>query len=46
MVRVRQMHEWAVSAEEAVAVQQQLRGRVRVGDDHGPIRRAAGLDVA
>ncbi|MEV0107308.1 endonuclease V [Nocardia sp. NPDC050799] len=46
MVRVRQMHEWTVSADEAVAVQQRLRDRVRVGDEHGPIRRAAGLDVA
>ncbi|MGI5220862.1 deoxyribonuclease V [Nocardia sp. CA-290969] len=46
MVRVRQMHEWAVSADEAVAIQQRLREQVVVRDDHGPVRRVAGLDVA
>lgn len=46
MVRVRQMHEWVVTEEEAVAIQQRLRAQVVVGDDHGPIRRVAGLDVA
>ncbi|NUS95612.1 MAG: endonuclease V [Nocardia sp.] len=46
MVRVRQMHEWAVSEDEAVAVQRRLRDLVQVGDDHDPIRWAAGLDVA
>ncbi|WP_328391773.1 endonuclease V [Nocardia sp. NBC_00416] len=46
MVRVRQMHEWAVSADEAVTIQQSLRAQVRVRDEHGPIQRVAGLDVA
>ncbi|WP_280414704.1 endonuclease V [Nocardia carnea] len=46
MVRVRQMHEWVVTEDEAVAIQQRLRAKVVVGDDHGPIRRVAGLDVA
>lgn len=46
MVRVRQMHEWAVSEDEAVAIQQRLREQVVVDDDHGPVRRVAGLDVA
>ncbi|MEU4316388.1 endonuclease V [Nocardia sp. NPDC024068] len=46
MVRVQRMHEWAVGEEEAVAIQRRLRDRVRVTDDHGPIRRVAGLDVA
>ncbi|MFI1461084.1 endonuclease V [Nocardia carnea] len=46
MVRVRQMHEWVVSEDEAVAIQQRLRSQVVVGDDHGPVRRVAGLDVA
>ncbi|NKY59885.1 endonuclease V [Nocardia flavorosea] len=40
------MHEWVVSEEEAVAIQQRLRSQVVVGDDHGPVRRVAGLDVA
>ncbi|WP_280401359.1 endonuclease V [Nocardia carnea] len=46
MVRVRRLHEWAVSEEEAVAIQQRLREQVVVRDDHGPVRRVAGLDVA
>lgn len=46
MVRVRQMHEWAVTEDEAVAIQQRLRTQVVVGDDHGPVQRVAGLDVA
>lgn len=46
MVRVRQMHEWAVSEDEAVAIQQRLREQVVLRDDHGPVRRVAGLDVA
>ncbi|MFD4405604.1 endonuclease V [Nocardia sp. NPDC058499] len=46
MVRVRQMHEWVVTEDAAVAIQQRLRAQVVVGDDHGPIRRVAGLDVA
>ncbi|WP_280434359.1 endonuclease V [Nocardia carnea] len=46
MVQVRQMHEWVVTEEEAVAIQLRLRSQVAVGDDHGPVRRVAGLDVA
>ena len=46
MVRVRQMHEWVVSEEEAIAIQQRLRAQVVVDDDHGPVWRVAGLDVA
>lgn len=46
MVRVRRMHEWVVGEDEAVAIQQRLRSRVRVGDEHGPLQRVAGLDVA
>ncbi|MEU1983902.1 endonuclease V [Nocardia sp. NPDC019395] len=46
MVRVQQLHEWAVTEDEAVAIQQRLRERVVVSDDHGSINRVAGLDVA
>ncbi|WP_459549732.1 endonuclease V [Nocardia sp. X0981] len=46
MVRVRRMHEWVVGEDEAVAIQQRLRSRVRMDDEHGPLRRVAGLDVA
>lgn len=46
MVRVRQLHEWVVTEDEAVAIQHRLRDRVVVADDHGPVRRVAGLDVA
>jgi deoxyribonuclease V len=46
MVRVQQMHEWTVTEDEAIAIQQGLRERVVVRDEHGPIRRVAGLDVA
>lgn len=46
MVRVRRMHEWVVGEDEAAAIQQRLRSRVRVDDEHGPLRRVAGLDVA
>ena len=37
-------HRWDISPQEAVALQQELRGRVVVQDDFGPIRFIAGVD--
>src|SRR5579875_171604 len=37
-------HRWDLSPQEAMALQQELRGRVVVQDDFGPIRFIAGVD--
>jgi deoxyribonuclease V len=37
-------HRWDISPQEAMALQQELRGRVVVRDDFGPIRFIAGVD--
>ncbi len=40
------LHPWDVTPEEAVALQEKLRGLVRVEADLGPVRRVAGVDVS
>ena len=37
-------HRWDVTPEEAQRVQRELRGRVVVADDLGPLRLIAGVD--
>jgi deoxyribonuclease V len=37
--------EWPTSIEEAVAVQERLRGQVRTVDDDAPLRMVAGVDA-
>ena len=39
------MHRWNVSTAEARAIQEKLRGRVRMIDASGKLRRVAGVDV-
>ncbi len=45
-MRVRRLHPWRVSYARAVAIQQQLRARVRVEAFEGTPRLVAGTDVA
>jgi deoxyribonuclease V len=44
-VIVMTMTDWPTSVEDAQIIQQQLRERVRVYDDFGPITRVAGIDA-
>lgn len=39
------MMDWPTTFEEALAVQQQLRGQIITHDDFGPIRTVAGVDA-
>lgn len=45
MMRVRKLHPWNVSMQEAIAIQQRLRSEVVTADEMGPIRLVAGIDV-
>lgn len=45
MVRPVFNHPWDLSPEEAVRLQQELRGRVVLEDRLGPVRHVAGVDV-
>jgi deoxyribonuclease V len=45
MITLHHSHPWDVSPKEAIAIQQQLCGQVRIGDDFSPPRRIAGVDV-
>jgi deoxyribonuclease V len=38
-------HEWEVTPREAIAIQEQLRDRVILEDDLGPVNYVAGVDV-
>lgn len=44
-MRIYHQHSWDLTPKEAIALQQQLRGFVRVEDDFGEIRTVAGVDV-
>ncbi|MDZ7829943.1 MAG: deoxyribonuclease V [Halofilum sp. (in: g-proteobacteria)] len=44
-MRIRPLHDWALAPKEAVALQRELSGRVRVEDDLPPLRHVAGVDV-
>ncbi len=45
MITLHYSHPWDVTPKEAIAIQQQLRGRVVIGDDFTPPQRVAGVDV-
>jgi len=44
-VRREESHPWDVSPREAIAIQQRLRGRVRLEDCPGEVKHVAGIDV-
>src|ERR1700675_1042022 len=44
-MRVRALHPWAVSPQEAMAIQRRLRSRLRLNGD-GPFATVAGIDVS
>ncbi len=43
--QIHHAHPWDLTPKEAIALQQQLRGRVERHDRFGPIRQVAGVDV-
>ncbi len=43
---IRHLHRWDLTPAEAVALQQELRHKVRLEADPGPVRRVAGVDVS
>lgn len=45
MLELHHSHPWDVSPKEAIAIQQQLRTLVRIGDAFSSPRRVAGVDV-
>ncbi len=45
MLTLHHTHPWGVTPKEAIAIQQRLRGLVRIGDDYTPPRLVAGVDV-
>lgn len=45
MARFQNQHRWDVTPREAIEIQQDLRGRVLLRDDLGPVRTVAGIDV-
>lgn len=45
-MNVQSLHAWRVSYEEAIAIQQSLRQRVRIAPLARPVRLVAGTDVA
>lgn len=44
-MHILQRHEWVLTAEEAIIIQQDLRREIVTTDDFGTIRHAAGVDV-
>jgi deoxyribonuclease V len=45
MITLHHSHPWDVTPKQAIVIQQQLRGLVRIGDDFVSPRRIAGVDV-
>jgi deoxyribonuclease V len=45
VITLHHSHPWDVTPKVAIAIQQQLRTLVRIGDDFAPPRRVAGVDV-
>lgn len=45
MITLHHHHRWDVSPKEAIAIQQRLRGLVRIVDDYASPRLIAGVDV-
>lgn len=46
MARFQQLHDWKVTATEAVALQREFRGRVQIHPYEGPVRLIAGADIS
>jgi len=44
--RIRQLHRWEVTPAEAATLQQELRARLRLQPEPGPVTRVAGVDVS
>lgn len=44
-MHIQQRHTWVLTAEEAIAIQQSLRGEIVTADQFGTIRYVAGVDV-
>lgn len=44
-MKIEQRHEWVLTAEEAIAIQQRLRGEVVTIDRFGTVQFVAGVDV-
>lgn len=45
-MKIKQLHDWETTPKEAVALQRQLAGQVRITPIHAKIRTVAGLDCA
>ncbi len=45
-MQVRALHRWDLPPAEAVAVQQDLRGRVVLRNELGQVRTVAGVDIS
>lgn len=45
MLNIKSLHDWDLSPEAAIALQQQLRNQITLVDQFGPIRYVAGVDV-
>jgi deoxyribonuclease V len=45
MITLHHSHPWDVTPKQAIAIQQQLRALVRIGDEFDAPRRVAGVDV-
>lgn len=44
-MKISQRHAWALNVEEAIAIQEQLRGEVITSDQLEPVQYVAGVDV-
>ncbi len=44
-MKIEQRHDWCLTAEEAISIQQALRGEVITTDQLGEVRYVAGVDV-
>ncbi|MCU0548462.1 MAG: deoxyribonuclease V [Leptolyngbya sp. Prado105] len=44
-MKIQQRHEWVLTAEEAIVIQQDLRQEVIVQDQFGAVQHVAGIDV-
>jgi len=42
----RHLHDWALTPEQAIAIQKELRSQVRIEDDFGQINTIAGVDLS
>ena len=45
-MKIKHLHGWDVSSQEAIRIQKKLRSRLELGKSPGPIERVAGTDVS